>query len=138
LHIRRRARRVFSTGRNRRHWQLDGVTGSGAASSFTGTLTLDEGKRAESDHLRPNIAFTTLDLAPLLRGSSGGEEMALGAPAKPGLLVDGDVRSRQMTWGRYRFADVALHAATSGRNVKSLTASFAFAGGKAAAQGRRD
>jgi hypothetical protein len=39
-----------------------------------------------------------------------------------------------MTWGRYRFADVALHAAASGRNVKSLTASFAFAGGKAAAK----
>ena len=115
-------------------WRLDGATGSVAANAFTGTLALDEGKRGASDRLRPALAFAALDLTPLVAGAGGGGEMALGVPAKPALLVEGDLRAGQMTWGRYRFADVALHAAVTGQNAKALTASFGVSGGKAEAR----
>ena len=115
-------------------WQLDGVAGSLAKNPFIGTLALDEGKRGESDRLRPALDFATLDLDPLLADGSGGGETALGAPAKPGPLVDGDARAQQLNWGKYRFSDVALYAATTGPNAKAVTASFDFSGGKAKAK----
>jgi uncharacterized protein involved in outer membrane biogenesis len=111
-------------------WRLDKASGDLVKDAFTGTLALDEGKRGESDRLRPDLDFATLDLGPLLGGGSGGG-MTLGTPAKPGLLVDGDVRARQLTWSKYRATDVALHAATTGPNAKAMVASFGFSGGKA-------
>ena len=111
-------------------WRLVKASGNLVKDSFTGTLALDEGKRGESDRLHPDLDFATLDLGPLLGGGSGGG-MTLAAPAKPGLLVDGDVRARQLTWSKYRATDVALHAETTGPNAKAVIASFGFSGGKA-------
>jgi uncharacterized protein involved in outer membrane biogenesis len=111
-------------------WQLSGLSGSIGNSAFTGALTLEEGARGQSDRLRPDLDFTAVDVAALLEGRAGGGGMALGAPTKAGLTVEGEVRARQAHWGKYRVSQVRLQAAVTNQTAQSLTASFGYAGGE--------
>lgn len=113
-------------------WRFGEAGGKLGEDVFHGTIALDEGGRGEADDIALTLAFPRLDLAPLLAGGAGGDELSL-PREDDAARVTVQLNADELDYGRLRAADAELKArmATGQASIDALN--FALAGGRVTA-----
>lgn len=114
-------------------WQLTETRGQLAADPFTGRVLLTEGERNKPDGLAASLDFTRLDLAPLLGSTTGGagvETIELRPDDKPGVLLDVQLRVRQLIHDTLRLPDFSIDARTGPGEIEVRKVAFSVAKGR--------
>jgi uncharacterized protein involved in outer membrane biogenesis len=117
------------------HWSIAGAQGRVAADPFGGPLSLDEGGRGAPDALAAKLDFAKLDLAPLIGSGPTGKPISLRLESDPTVTIDARIGTKLLTYEARHLADVAVVLRTRPNEIAVSELSFAFAGGKLAANG---
>lgn len=124
---------VGDASRDGDRWRFSDANGRLGEDVFEGTMTLNEGGRAQSDDIALALDFAHLDLAPLLAGSGGGPLSLPQEADAPRIGVR--IAAAEADYGRLRAEDAELagRIATGEAAIDALN--FTLGGGRVTASG---